>query len=187
MSVEYLIKGLLPEKGRWENKPFSELASNRKHKEFTDYELLVKRWNILRLEILTLFIKDLSVSSKKLNQWSKNAGNTNLNTFSGAEKFNLFNKDLFASLFRPFGPQNTRRVCLGQDIWYALSEEAKSDGITVHDLIRKILAQYVDAYPRCEHALELLSRPVPTVPPPANYIEPVLTVDQLKQIMFDLQ
>ncbi len=186
-SDEHLVKDPTSVKGRWENKPFSELASNRAKKEFTDYKAVVKRWNILRLEILSLFFKDLSVSRRKLVPENNRALATSLNTLAGAEKFNLFNKDLFNSLFRPFGPHREIKISVGQDILDALNAEAKSEGITVHDQVRRVLAYHVDAYPRCDHALELLSRRPPRVPPPANYIEPVLSVDQLKEIMFELQ
>ena len=185
-SEEFLVKDGLPEKGRWEAKTFSELDTVQCN-HITDYTIASSKWNILRKTIIDLFFKEFSVSRNRLLIVSKHAAATDLNTLIAAETFNLFNKDLFSSLYRPFGPHTNRRISIGQDIWDALCAEAKSEGISVHDVVRKVLIYHVDAYPRCAHALELLAKKAPKLAPPSKNLDPVLTVDQIKKVMFDLQ
>lgn len=187
-SDEFLVKDGPPVvTGAFRKTHFSDLVSTRNRRVFDDYKLYLKRWNILRMKILECFFKDLTVSRARVRYYSDRAVDTDLNTLKGAELFNLFNKNLFGSLHRPYGPHLNRRVSIGQDIWDALCAEAKNEGISVHDVVRRVLVYHVDAYPRCMHALELLARPAPSVPPPAKYLDPVLTVDQVKEVLFDLQ
>lgn len=187
-SEAHLVEGAAPARLKYQFAPtYSELVQLRSYSENFNYQAVARRWDILRREILNLFFKETKACYSALKRNSKRALNTNLNTLSGAETYYLFSKPLMETLNRPFGLVIQKKVSMGIDIWAALDSEAKSDGISIHTLIRKILISYVDAYPRCGHALELLSRPAPSVPPPANYIDPVLTVDQIKEVMFDLQ
>lgn len=172
----------------WESPPFVDLVSNRMTDNITKYTPRYKeRWNHLRLCILKVFFRENLVSRRSLNRETKRALSTDLNTLAWAEVHNVFNKELFTSLYRPYGEHVHQKFSIPEDIWDALCLEAKSKQIGVYDLIRKILIHYVDAYPRCGLALELLARPAPRFPPTKNYLEPKLTQAQIQKIMFGLQ